>query len=49
MVVHRARNMRTAKIAASKARARGFNANIFKNKDGMVKVSVSLPGKNKRR
>ncbi len=39
--------MRTAKARAAKARKKGFNATVFKTKDG-VKVSVSRPGKNKR-
>jgi len=34
MVGHRANTKRTAKMAASKARAKGFSASVFKRKKG---------------
>ena len=48
MVIHNTKNVRTGKVMASRFRKRGFNATVSKTKMG-VKVSVSRPGKNKKR
>ena len=49
MVLHNTRGLRTGKKQAAKFRKMGFNATVFKRKDGTVKLSVSRPGKNKKR
>ncbi len=41
MVVKIAKNMTAAKKRAAKARAKGFNASVFKKKGGKVRVSVT--------
>ena len=41
MVVHRAKNITTAKMQAANARKKGLSATIFKRKGGLVKVSVT--------
>lgn len=48
MVLHNTKNKTTGKKMASKFRGMGFNATVFKRKDGNVKVSVSRPGRNKK-
>lgn len=41
MVVHNARRLKTAKLQAARARARGLRANIYKNAQRKYKVSVT--------
>lgn len=49
MVLKNTKNITTGKRMASKFRKMGFNATVFKRKDGTAKVSVSRPGRNKKR
>ena len=41
MVIHRANNMRTARIRAMEARKQGFRSTIFRIKEGKLRVSVT--------
>ncbi len=41
MVVRRTMNVRTGRIAASRARRRGFKATVFRVKGGGTRISVT--------